>query len=160
PVFHCGFVTFDDGTYVAQNQRVQAGLSWPGIIWAFTTTWAANWHPLTWLSHMTDASLFGAGPAGPHGVNLVFHLGNSILLFLLLRAATGCFWRSGIVAAFFALHPLRVESVAWISERKDVLSAFFGLLAMFCYVGYCQARAEIPESGSIMPWRLPPRPKR
>src|ERR1043165_9621120 len=126
PVTSCDFVQFDDTVYVKDNFQVQAGLTWAGVRWAFTTGHTSNWHPLTWLSHMLDAELFGPGAAGPHFTNLLLHILNSVLLFLLLRQMTKAHWQSAIVAALFALHPLHVESVAWISERKDVLSAFFG----------------------------------
>ncbi len=145
PVTRCDFVNFDDPDYFFSNVHVRAGLTWNGVIWAFRTAYASNWHPLTWLSLMLDAKLFGQGPAGPHFTNLLFHTADTILLFLLLRKLTAAVWRSAFVAALFALHPLHVESVAWISERKDVLSAFFALLAIFCYArfaGESKARTE------------------
>lgn len=132
----CDFILFDDPQYVFSNDRVRSGLNWPNITWAFTTLSVSNWHPLTWLSYMLDTSLFGINPAGFHSMNLLFHLGNTLLLFLLLRETSGRLWESFIVAALFALHPLHVESVAWISERKDVLSTFFWLLALLTYVRY------------------------
>ena len=131
------FVGFDDELYVTQNQYVQKGLSLEGLKWAFTTFHSANWHPLTWLSHMLDCELYGLNPAGHHWVNVEFHIANTLLLFFILFKMTGAIFRSALVAAFFALHPLHVESVAWIAERKDVLSTFFGLLsigAYYCYV--------------------------
>jgi tetratricopeptide (TPR) repeat protein len=138
PVRHHGFVLFDDADYVSDNPMVQAGLSRAGIRWAFSTTYAANWHPLTWLSHMLDAQLFGPGPMGPHLMNVVLHAANAALLFVLLLELTRAFWRSIVVAALFALHPLHVESVAWLAERKDVLSALYFLLALLAYVRYAK----------------------
>ena len=120
---------YDDQDYVTANAQVRQGLSWEGVIWAFRTGHAANWHPLTWLSHMLDVQLFGLNPAGHHLTNLLFHIANTLLLFLFLSRTTGASGRSAFVAALFALHPLHVESVAWVAERKDVLSTFFGLLS-------------------------------
>ncbi len=133
PVTHYGFINYDDGDYVANNNIVQAGLTWTGIKWAFTTFHAGNWHPLTWMSLMLDCQLFGLNPGGNHLVNVLLHAANVALLFLLLVEMTGTVWPAAFVAALFALHPLHVESVAWISERKDVLSTFFGLLALRSY---------------------------
>jgi hypothetical protein len=131
-----GFVNLDDDLYVYENQRVLAGLSEKGFLQAFTTFDAANWHPLTWLSHSLDVQLLGPGPGGLHVMNVLFHGANTLLLFLLLLVTTGQTWRSALVAALFAVHPLHVESVAWISERKDVLSTFFWLLTMLAWVGW------------------------
>ena len=131
-----GFVNFDDPDYVSENPVVSRGLTFNGIIWSFTHFYSSNWHPLTWISHMLDCQLFGLNPAGPHVVNVFFHAANSVLLFLLLQRLTGAQWRSAIVAGLFAWHPLHVESVAWISERKDVLSTFFGLLSVLAYAKY------------------------
>ncbi len=136
PALHCGFVNIDDPDYVTSNWHVQRGLNGQSLRWAFTTVTACNWHPLTWLSHILDCQLFGLHPAGHHLTSLLFHAANSVLLFLLLHRLTGAFWRSFFVAGLFALHPLRVESVVWISERKDVLSAFFCLLALGAYLRY------------------------
>jgi hypothetical protein len=122
--------------------HVQNGLTPDGIGWAFRTGLMGNWHPLVWLSFMLDVTLFGHGPAGPHFTNLALHVANAILVFLLLKTLTGAKWRSLMVAGLFALHPLRVESVAWISERKDVLSAFFGLLSLIMYARYAQRVAS------------------
>jgi hypothetical protein len=132
----CTFVNLDDGDYVTSNPDVQHGLSWHFVKWAFTTRHAANWHPLTWFSHMIDCSLYGLKPAGHHLTSLLLHLANSVLLFLLLNRMTGALWRSAWVAAIFALHPLRVESVVWVAERKDVLSTFFWMLTVGAYVRY------------------------
>ncbi len=132
------FVNYDDGDYVTGNAHVQAGLSWEGIKWAFTTGHASNWHPLTWISHELDCTLFGAKPLGPHLVNVLLHSINTLLLFLVMRRMTGKLWPSAFVAALFAWHPVHVESVAWISERKDVLSTFFWLLTMLSYARYVE----------------------
>jgi tetratricopeptide (TPR) repeat protein len=131
-----GFVDYDDQLYVTQNDRVQAGLTWEGILRAFTAPQSANWHPLTMLSHMLDCQIFGLNPAGHHMTSLLLHAANTLLLFLFLREATGRRWESALAAALFGIHPLHVESVAWISERKDVLSGFFGILALLAYVRY------------------------
>lgn len=128
-----GFVAFDDDRYVYENPPVAQGLAPAGIRWAFTTGTEANWHPLTWLSHMADVELYGLDPAGHHFTNLLLHAANAILLFLVLRGLTGRFWPAWLAAALWAVHPLRTESVVWISERKDVLSTFFGLLALGAY---------------------------
>ena len=136
PVGNCDFINFDDPAYVANNPFVQGGITMESLRWAFSTTHAANWHPLTWLSHMIDCRIFGLDPRGHHFTSLGFHIINTLLLFLLLARVTGAMWRSMLVAALFALHPLHVESVAWIAERKDVLSAFFWFLTMFLYAGY------------------------
>src|SRR5208283_3915066 len=138
PVAHHGFVNYDDNDYVTENRVVQNGLTWAGVGWAFTTGHASNWHPLTWLSHMTDCSLFGLNAGAHHVVNTLFHALNTALLFALLFRLTGALSPSAFVAALFAWHPLHVESVAWISERKDVLSTFFAWLALLAYVRYAQ----------------------
>ena len=132
-----GFV-FDDDPYVADNPHVNNGLSLSAVKWAFTGIHGANWHPLTSLSHMLDSQLYGLKPRGHHLTNLLFHIANTILLLLVLTRMTGSFWRSSFVAALFAVHPLHVESVAWIAERKDVLSTFFWLLTMWAYLRYAQ----------------------
>jgi tetratricopeptide (TPR) repeat protein len=142
PVTRFEFLNYDDLEYFTSNPHVLSGLTPGNAVWAFTTGKTANWHPLTWLSLMLDASLFGTGPAGPHITNLVLHLANTVLVFLLLRRLTRTTWRSALVAALFALHPLHVESVAWVSERKDVLSAFFGLLALLAYACYAQGNRD------------------
>ncbi|MEJ2730330.1 MAG: hypothetical protein P8185_17810 [Deltaproteobacteria bacterium] len=135
------FVTFDDGLYVTENVRVKSGINLENIAWSFTTTHASNWHPLTWMSHMLDVSLFGMHPGSHHLVSLFFHLVNSLLLFFVFRRMTGDIWQSAFVAALFAIHPLHVESVAWVSERKDVLSAFFGMLTLLSYGRYAKTGA-------------------
>jgi len=148
PAMHCDFVNYDDPLYFTSNTHVQAGLTPANVAWAFTTTHANNWHPVTWLSLMLDAQLFGKDPIGPHVTNLLLHAVNTMLLFLLLHRLTTATWRSALVAALFALHPLHVESVAWVTERKDVLSAFFGLLSLLMYVRYAQTRSSVEGQGT------------
>ncbi len=130
------FINYDDPDYVTQNAQVLKGLTLRSFIWSLGTTHAANWHPLTWLSHMADVSLFGVSPQGHHAMNLLLHCLNAFLLFVLFSSLTGAVWRSALLAALFAVHPLRVESVAWVSERKDVLSTFFWLTAALAYEVY------------------------
>jgi tetratricopeptide (TPR) repeat protein len=132
------FVSFDDSVYVTGNPHIKAGITLEAIRWAFSTTYAEFWHPLTWLSLMLDHQLFGLNAGGYHLTNLVFHILSTLLLFWLFNRMTGALWRSTFVAAFFALHPLHVESVAWIAERKDVLSAFFWMLTLCLYVYYTE----------------------
>jgi len=136
PIVHNGFTNLDDEIYLLHNDHVRAGLTWNTVKWAFTTFDAGNWHPLTWLSHALDCQLFKLNPAGHHYGNVLLHAGNAILLFLLLESATGLTWPSFMVAALFALHPVNVESVAWTSERKNVLSMLFFLLALHAYGWY------------------------
>jgi protein O-mannosyl-transferase len=139
-VYGFSFISsYDDGAYVTQNAHVQAGLTWSNLVWALTARVAANWHPVTLLSHMMDCQLFGLAPAGPHLTNLAIHIINVVLLFWVLQLATARVWRSAFVAALFAIHPLNVESVAWIAERKNVLSTMFFLLAIWAYVRYARA---------------------
>jgi hypothetical protein len=130
------FVHYDDPMYVSENPSVSSGISWKGVAWAFTTFHASNWHPLTWLSHMADVELFGLSPGWHHRMNVFYHLLNTELLFLVLWKMTGGMWQSAFVAALFGVHPLHVESVAWVAERKDVLSAFFWILTMGAYLRY------------------------
>ena len=139
PVLHAEFTNYDDPAYVTQNAMVQTGLNWPGVAWAFHTGHASNWHPLTWISHMLDWQIYGNKAGGHHLTNLLLHIANSILLFLALKKITGALWRSAMVAALFAWHPLHVESVAWIAERKDVLSGFFFMLTIWGYARYVQS---------------------
>ncbi len=139
-VWNHSFINCDDTQYITENPHVFSGLSLKNIVWAFSTGYASNWHPLTWLSHMLDVSLFGQGPRASHAVNLMFHLANTLLLYRFLSGITGCLFRSALVAALFAVHPLHVESVAWAAERKDLLSTFWGLLAMIAYVRYVRQR--------------------
>jgi tetratricopeptide (TPR) repeat protein len=141
-----GFLNFDDNYYFSSNYHVKAGLTWAGVKWAFHTGYASNWHPLTWLSLMLDAQLFGPGPAGPHLTNVILHAANAVLLFLLVKRLTGVLWPSAFVAAMFAIHPLRVESVAWVSERKDVLSGLFFMLTLLMYARYVeQSKVQSPK---------------
>lgn len=135
------FINYDDNQYITENLIVQRGLTLEGISWAFTTTTASNWHPLTWISHMIDAQIWGAWAGGHHLTNVLFHVVNSALVFIALIKLTGALWRSALVALIFAAHPLHVESVAWIAERKDVLSAFFGLLAIIAYIQFVKHRS-------------------
>jgi tetratricopeptide (TPR) repeat protein len=132
------FIQFDDSKYVTANPQVQAGLSWSTVEWAFTTYAASNWHPLTWLSHALDCEMFGLDPAGPHEVNLLLHVVNVLLLFWVLDRATGMAGRSAMVAGLFALHPINVETVAWVAERKNLLSMLFLLLALAAYRWYAR----------------------
>jgi tetratricopeptide (TPR) repeat protein len=130
------FINLDDPDYVSDNQQVLNGLTWNGLVWAFTSAHAANWHPLTWLSLMLDCELSKSTARACHTTNMLLHIANTLLLFWVLKKMTGAVWRSAFVAALFALHPLHVESVAWVSERKDVLSTFFWLLTMWTYASY------------------------
>ena len=141
PLLRAGFVNYDDDEYIRQNIHVARGLSTESLLWALTSTKAANWHPLTWISHMADCSIFGVNPRLHHLTNLLLHAANSVLLLLLMSRMTGGIWRPAFVAALFALHPLHVESVGWLSERKDVLSTLFWMLAMLAYVRYSQEQS-------------------
>ena len=145
PTLHHNFLDYDDQQYVTENPRVEAGITGSGIVWAFTTNHASNWHPLTWLSHMLDCQIYGLNPLGHHLTNLLLHIANTILIFLLLQRMTGSVWPSVIVAALFAMHPAHVQSVAWVAERKDVLSTCFGLLAMVAYVKYARSTRPWPH---------------
>ncbi len=137
PMLHHEFISYyDDAVYITDNPQVNPGLTGTGIRWAFQSGYAANWHPLTWISHMLDCQLYGLNPWGHHLTNLLFHLANTLLLFLWLGRLTGAIWRSAFVAALFAWHPVHVESVAWAAERKDVLSAFFWMLTLIAYTRY------------------------
>ena len=133
-----GFIIYDDWDYVYQNPDVQSGINFKSIQWAFTTAHSSNWHPLTWLSHMLDCQWFGLHPGGHHWVSLGFHVANTLLLYLVLWEMTGARWRSFLVAALFACHPMHIQSVAWISERKDVLSGFFAMLTLWAYARYVE----------------------
>ncbi|MDR3456048.1 MAG: tetratricopeptide repeat protein [Verrucomicrobiae bacterium] len=149
PVTSNDFVNLDDNLYVQSNVQVQQGLTWENLKWAFTHVVSGNWHPLTMLSHMLDCQLYGLKPWGHHLTSLLFHAADSALLLLLLQRLTGAVWRSLFVAALFAVHPLHVESVAWVAERKDVLSAFFGFLTLLFYVRY--VRANTPANTESEP---------
>ena len=158
PITHHSFTNFDDDGYITGNSHVKSGLTWSGLVWAFENTETTNWHPLTWISHMVDCQLYGLNAGGHHLTNLLFHIANTLLLFLLLNELTGALWRSAFVAALFAWHPLHVESVAWAAERKDVLSAFFWMLTLLAYTRYvtsgtCQVTQTDPASSPVT--RLP-----
>jgi protein O-mannosyl-transferase len=137
-VFGNEFLHTDDADYITNNSIIQAGFTRSALTWAFNIGYAGNWHPLTWMSHMLDCRLFGLNPVGPHAVNLLLHIASTILLFLMLTRITGAPWKSAFVAAVFAIHPLRVESVAWAAERKDVLSVFFWMLTTWAYISYTE----------------------
>ncbi len=138
PAINHEFVNYDDPEYVTGNNHVKTGFTYENIRWAFTTTLMGNWNPVTWLSHMVDSQLFGLDPRGHYFISILLHGLNTILLFIFLNRITGTLWRSALVAVIFSLHPLRVESVAWVSERKDVLSAFFFMTTLLAYVFYVE----------------------
>ena len=148
PITRHEFVNYDDTDYVTANPYVQAGLTAKGLAWVWHSEVARNWHPATMISHMLDCQLYGMRAGWHHLTSLLFHIANAALLFLLLRRMTGALWRSGFVAALFALHPLHVESVAWVAERKDVLSTFFFLLTLWAYVRYAEGRLRKAEDRS------------
>jgi protein O-mannosyl-transferase len=145
-----GFVNYDDPLYVLQNPNVRAGLSWPGVAWAFTHVHSQNWHPLTSISHMLDCQLFGLKAGGPHFVNVLLHTIAALGLFLTLNKMTGSLWCSAFAAALFAIHPLRAESVAWASERKDVLSGVFFMCTLAAYVRYARKRTLLNYLGVFL----------
>jgi len=142
PAIDNDFIGFDDPDYVTANSHVQHGLSWQNLKWALSTSEAANWHPLTWLSHLLDYQCFGLEAWGHHLTSILLHAANAILLFLVLKRMTGATGRSFLVATLFALHPLRVESVAWVAERKDVLSATFWLLTLWAYARFAESQIQ------------------
>jgi tetratricopeptide (TPR) repeat protein len=146
---HHDFICFDDNEYIYENPHVSTGLSLANIGWAFTAYYSNNWHPVTWISHMIDCQLFGLDPGKHHMVNVVLHLVNVLLVFLLLRRMTGALWRSAFVAAAFAVNPMRVESIAWASERKDVLSTCLALLTIGAYASYAR-RPEALRYGAVL----------
>jgi len=148
PATRYDFIGLDDTEYVTENPHVQSGLTWAGVKWAFCSTEQAGyWAPVMWLSHMLACQFFGLNPWGHHLINILLHAANTALVFLLFRRMTGATWRSLVMAALFGLHPLRVESVVWVTERKDVLSTFFGLLALWAYVGYVEkSKIQGPKS--------------
>jgi tetratricopeptide (TPR) repeat protein len=147
PITGHPFILYDDEQYITANPHVTTGLSWANFLWAFQNGEAANWHPLTWLSHQLDCQLFAQNAGWHHLVNLLFHVANSLLVLVFLRNVTGALWGSAIVAALFAWHPLHVESVAWASERKDVLSTFFWLLTLMAYARYAElSKVQSPKS--------------
>ena len=144
------FVDFDDPQYVSTNEHVLRGLTWSGIVWAFTHVHAGYWLPLTWLSHMLDVQLFGRDAGAHLLVSAALHAVNSSLLFLFLRKATNTFWRSAVVAALFAVHPLHVESVAWVAERKDTLSTLLFLLCLVAYTRYVMRQSRKAYVASVV----------
>src|SRR5208282_972454 len=140
PAMRCDFINYDDPDYVTANSHIRGGLNWEGVKWAFSNTeQGTQWAPLMWLSHMLAWQLFGANPWGHHLLNVLLHAANTALVFLVFRQMTGAVWRSLILAAFFGWHPLRVESVVWVTERKDVLSTLFWMLTLWAYVKYVEA---------------------
>ncbi len=141
PVKDYEFINYDDDAYIYENTYVLDGLNYNSIKWSFTTTHVCNWHPITWISHILDTQLYGMNAGGHHLTNVFFHLLNTLLLFFFFRKITGALWKSGFVAALFALHPLHVESVAWVAERKDVLSTFFWMLTLWSYACYVEHRS-------------------
>ena len=150
----CGFTNLDDSNYVQNNSIMGHGISLYSIKWAFTTVHASYWIPLTWLSLLLDAQLYGLNAGGYHLTNLLLHMANAFLLFLLLNKATRRLWPSALVAGLFMVHPIQVESVAWITERKDVLSVFFWMLAFLAYLSY----VEKPKKNHICTDNPPVRP--
>lgn len=146
PATEHSFVNYDDGLYVTEAPRVQQGLSPEGVFWAFRTFRASNWHPLTWISHMLDWELFGSDPRGHHLTSIVLHGGTTVLVFLVWHRATGRLWASAVMSALFSIHPLRVQSVVWIAERKDVLSVFFAMVTLALYLRY----VERPDRGRFL----------
>ena len=132
------FINYDDPAYITENSHIQSGLTQEGFFWAFGTKYFGLWNPLVWLSFMADYQFYGLHAGGYHVTNLILHILSTLLLFWLFHRMTGEIWKSAFVAAFFALHPLHVESVAWVSERKDVLSAFFWMLTLYLYVYYVE----------------------
>ena len=150
PALGHGFITYDDPAYVTGNAHVTGGLTWDGLRWAFQTTAASNWHPLTWISHMADCEVFGLRPWGHHLTSVLLHALNALLLFAVLRRMTGALWRSLFVAALFGLHPLHVESVAWIAERKDVLSTAFWMLTLWAYARSAEPAAAPARSRTFL----------
>src|SRR3954451_133005 len=146
PSFSNNFVDYDDHHYVTKNTVVQKGITREGFVWAFTTTKFANWLPVTWLSHELDCELYGLNAGGHHATSAILHGFNAAMLFLALRAMTGRFWAPAVVAALFTVHPLRVESVSWVAERKDVLCGTFFMLALLAYTGY----ARRPSAGGYL----------
>ena len=144
-VFDCDFINYDDPGYIHDNFEFLTQSFIEVVKWSFSSLAMANWHPLTWLSYSLDCHLFGYNAGGFHFINVLIHIANSLVLFIFLKTATGSFWKSAIIAALFAVHPVQVESVAWISERKNVLSTFFGLLSMICYVKYVRREHLSPS---------------
>lgn len=149
PILRNAFVSFDDGVYVLENDHVRGGLTPESMAWALTATYAGNWHPVAWLSHMLDWDVWGRAPAGHHATSLVLHTANVLLLFILLRRMTGSIVRSAVVAALFGVHPLQVETVAWVAERKSLLCTLFWWLAMLAYVRWSEAPTTRRYAGVV-----------
>ncbi len=151
PVRRHAFINYDDPLYITENPHVQAGLTRPGLAWAFLNLHGDHtyWHPLTWVSHMLDCQWFGLDPGAHHLVNIAYHIANSLLLLLLLHRLTGAFWRSAMVAALFALHPLQVDTVAWVTERKNLLSTGFLLLTLWAYARYVEVQSPKSKVQSL-----------
>ena len=145
----CDFINYDDPAYITENVHVLRGITQGAIWWAFTAGYAANWHPLTWISHMLDVQLFGLNPHPHHLINLLFHIANTLLLYFIFSRMTKAPWKSAFVAALFAIHPLHVQSVAWVAERKDVLSTFFWMLTMAAYASYVQTPPASSRRASV-----------
>ena len=143
PVHRHEFLNLDDDRYVTENQQVIDGMTRESVLWSFSATHASNWHPLTWLSHMLDVELFALDSGRHHLMNVLFHVLSSALLFLILEGMTGALWGSALIAALFALHPLHVESVAWLAERKDVLSGLLWMLTMGAYLSYARKPGSV-----------------
>jgi len=143
PVTNHTFLNYDDQAYITENPHVQGGLSLNSMVWSLFTIHASNWHPLTWISHMLDVQLFGMHPGMHHLISLLFHIFNTLLLFHVLKKSTGDIWPSALVAALFALHPLHVESVAWLAERKNVLSSFFWMMTLYAYIRYVERSSSL-----------------
>jgi Tfp pilus assembly protein PilF len=148
------FLTYDDNLYVTDNLHVKTGLTYRNMLWAFTTMEASNWHPVTWWSHMLDSQIYGLNPKGHHLTNVLFHIANTLLLLYLLFSATRNYWQSLFVAALFGLHPLHVESVAWIAERKDLVSTFFGFVALILYFRYAKHPRPFPYLLSLVAYAV------
>src|SRR5260370_22061418 len=154
PALHNGFVNYDDPRYIIRNSHIQSGLNWQSIRWAATAYYESNWHPLTWISHALDISLFHLNPAGHHAVNILLHALNALLFFFVLQNTTKRDWESFFVAALFAVHPINVESVAWASERKNVLSMLFLLVALYAYGKYAKQPSVFRYSMVAIPYAL------
>ena len=149
PALSSGFINYDDETYVTANPRVQAGLTGEGLAWAFAQLHGEHtyWHPLTWVSHMLDCQLYGLKPRGHHLTNVLLHAVNTLLVFFVFHRMTGAFWRCAVLAALFAVHPLQVDTVAWVAERKNLLSTLFWLLTIGAYVRYVhESKVQSPKS--------------
>ena len=143
------FTNYDDGDYVLINPHIKDGLTLESVRWAFVTNHASNWHPVTWLSHMVDIELYGMNPGAHHLMNVLFHILNTLLLFMILNRMTRRIWESAVVALLFAVHPLHVESVAWISERKDVLCTLWAFLSIWAYMNYVKTSRIVHLAASL-----------